>query len=98
MILFVLKYFSNDLKRLGLYEAVRATCYGIEVSVPNFYALFKLYCPSSGTFFAPVDELGLTLHDMWEVSNLPIGFLPYEEYFSCPAELEQLGTQDPTLF
>jgi len=37
-----------------------------------------------------VGELGMALHEMWEVSALPMGSLPYEEYFSCEAELALL--------
>ena len=62
--LYVLAHFEEDLERLGLYEAVRATCYGIQMSVANFYAIFELYCPATGTFFTPVGELGMTLHEM----------------------------------
>ena len=40
LILYVLTHFEEDLERLGLYEAVRATCYGIQMSVENFYAIF----------------------------------------------------------
>jgi len=29
-------HFEEELERLGLYEAVRATCYGIQMSVANF--------------------------------------------------------------
>jgi len=88
--LYVLAHFEEDLERLGLYEAVRATCYGIQMSVVNFYAIFELYCPGIGTFFTPVGELGMGLHEMWEVSALLMGFLPYEEYFPCEAELALL--------
>jgi len=35
---------------------------------------------------------------MWEVSKLPIGFLPCKEYFPCNEELEQLMTQDAALY
>ena len=62
--LYVLAHFEKDLERLGLYEAVRATCYGIQMSVANFYAIFELYCPAIGTFFTPVGELGMALHEM----------------------------------
>ena len=89
--LYVLEHFFVN-------EAVRATCYGIEVGVPNFYALLELYCSSFGTFFTPVGELGQDLHEMWGVLKLPMGFPPYEEYFPCTAELEQLKTQDQALF
>jgi len=35
---------------------------------------------------------------MWEVSNLPISSLLYEEYFPCAEELKQLKKEDPALF
>ena len=40
--LYFLEHFDKDLKRLRLDKAVRATCYEIEVSVPNFYAIFEV--------------------------------------------------------
>ena len=79
--LYVLAHFREDLERLRLREAVRATYYGIQINVTNFYAIFELYCPATGTFFTPVGELGMALHEMWEVSALPMGSLPYEKYF-----------------
>jgi len=96
--LYVLAHFVEDLERLGLYEAVRATCYGIQMSVANFYAIFELYCPAIGTLFTPVGELGMALHEMWEVSVLPLGPLPYEEYFPCEAELALLEKHELALF
>ena len=68
--LYVLAHFKEDLERLGLRETVRATCYGIQMSIANFYAIFELYCLVTGTFFTPVGEVGITLHEMWEVSTL----------------------------
>jgi len=76
--------------RLGLHETIRATCHGIEISVPNFYAIFELYCPALGTFFTPVDDLRLALHEIWEISNLSMGSMPYDEYFPCTMELQQM--------
>ena len=60
--LYILAHFEEDLERLGLYEAIRTTCYGIQMSVANFYAIFELYCLATGTFFTPVGELGMALH------------------------------------
>ena len=84
--LYVLEYFKAELMKIGLHETVRATCHGIEITVPNFFTIFELYCPASRTF--PVDELGLALHEMWEISNLPMSSMPYEEYFPYTMELE----------
>ena len=98
MTLYVLAHFGEDLERLRLYEAVRATWYGIQMSVANFYAIFELYCPAIGTFFTPVGELGMALHEMWEVFTLSMGSLPYEEYFPCKTELTTLEKQEPALF
>ena len=60
------------------------------MSVVNFYAIFELYYPAIGTFFTPIGKLGMALHEMWEVSALPLGSLLYEEYFPCEAELALL--------
>ena len=75
-----------------MYEVVRVTCYRMKVSVPNFYVDLEIYCLSTGTFFTPVEELGLALHEMWEVSKLSMGHLPFEEYFPYPRELQQLSS------
>ena len=48
--LYVLAHFEEDLESQGLREAIRATCYGIQMSVANFYAIFELCCPATGTF------------------------------------------------
>ena len=48
MTIYVLAHFEEDLERLGLYEAVRATCYGIQMSIANFDAIFELYCQLQG--------------------------------------------------
>ena len=90
--------FNKNLKSLGLHEAVRKTYYGIEVSMPNFYAIFELYCLTLRTFLTPINELLLALHEIWEVSNLPTGSLLCEEYISCVVELEELKKEDPALF
>ena len=34
---------------------------------------------------------------MWEVSDLPLGSLLYEEYFPCEAELALVEKQEPAL-
>ena len=96
--LYVLEHFEVELMRIRLHEAVRATCHGIKISVPNFFAIFELYCPDLGTFFTPVGELGLALHKMWEISNLLMGSMPYEEYFPCIMELEQMEKDGPKMF
>ena len=64
MTLYILAYFGENLKRLGLREVVWAACYGIQMSVANFYAILELYCLATGGFFTPVGELGMALHEM----------------------------------
>jgi len=58
----------------------------------------EMYCLVSGTFFTPVGELGMALHEMWEVSNLSMGSKPYEEYFPCVEELAQLDNDKPAIY
>ena len=91
-------YFGEDLEILRLRKAIKAICYGILMSVINFYAIFELYCPVIGTLFTPVDELRMALHEMWEVSALPMGSLPYEAYLPCESELALLEKHEPALF
>jgi len=40
----------------------------------------------------------MALHEMWEIFALPVGSLPYEEYFPCEAELTLLEKHEPALF
>ena len=58
--LYVLGVFADDLMRLDLYEAVRATCFRISINIPTFYAILEMYCPDA----TPVGELGMVLHEM----------------------------------
>ena len=59
-----LEHFDADLKKFGLCEAVRATCYATEISMPNCFAIFELYYPASTMFFILIGELRLAQHDM----------------------------------
>jgi len=70
----------------------------MDISVPNFFAVLERYNPHSGTFFTPVGEMRLALHELWEVSKLPMGDLPYEEYFPGDQELRQLARDEPELY
>ena len=54
--LYILVHFGEDQERLRLHEAIRATCNDIQMSVANFYAIFELYYPATGTFFIPVGK------------------------------------------
>ena len=94
--MYVLDFFEDDLKELGLHKADKATCFGIKNK--NFFVILELYCPAAGTFFMPVGELRMALHEMWEVLNLPMGSVPYEEYFPCVDELKQFRKRIPALF
>ena len=62
--MYVLEVFAVDLKWLGLYVAIRATCFSINIRVPTFYAILEMYCPASGMFFTPIGELVMALHEI----------------------------------
>ena len=64
----------------------------------NFFAIFELYCPALETFFTLVDELRLALHNMWEISNLPMGLMPYKEYSPLTMAPEQMEKDDSEIF
>ena len=57
-----------------------------------------MYCPASGIFFTPVNKLGMVIHEIWKVSNLPISSMPYEEYFPCVEELTQMEKDKPVMY
>ena len=51
------------------------------------------HAPSS-----PLGEMGLALHEMYEVSGLVIGDAPYEEYVLTSEELHLLRKEDPQVY
>jgi len=66
---FALAEFEDLLLQIGLYRAVRTVHYGIPQSIQHFYAILKWYNPETCTFFTPIGEMGLALHEMYEVSG-----------------------------
>jgi len=59
--LYVLEFFEDDLKQLGLYDAIRATCFRIEISIPTIYTIFELYCLAFGMFLLAQRPFSLVL-------------------------------------
>ena len=56
------------------------------------------YNPWTCTFFTPVGEMGLALHQLYKVSGLVIGDAPYEEYIMTTEELHLLKKDDPQVY
>jgi len=54
--------------------------YGLLQSSYHFYGILERYNPLTGTFFTLVGEMGLVLHELYEISELVIGDALYEEY------------------
>ena len=54
---FVLDKFESVLKRFELYNAVWAMRHGMNINIPNFYAIFERYFPHTGTFSTPVGDM-----------------------------------------
>lgn len=65
---------------IELYCIIRTVQYGIPTSRFHFFYLLKLYNPNINTFFTPLGELGLALHEIFEVLRLPIEKISYKEY------------------
>ncbi|ONK66765.1 uncharacterized protein A4U43_C06F11710 [Asparagus officinalis] len=95
---YILDRFGEDLKAGGLYAAVRATTYGLTMSVPHFLALLELYNPNANTFLTKHGELGLALHEMYKISSLPMRNMIYQEYFPSNKELQQLKSRTPNRY
>lgn len=60
----------------------------------QLFVLLELYSPATGILFTVDGEIELALHEMWQVSGLLIGDVPYEEYFSDSEELKILSLRD----
>ena len=60
--------------------------------------MLELYNPESSTFFTQSGELGLALHEMYEVFGLPMGEIPYEEYILSIEELHVLKKETPQVY
>ena len=69
MVGFVLAEFDDLLLQARLYGAMRPIQYGILQSIQHFYAILKWYNPETCTFYTPIGEMGLALHEMYEVSG-----------------------------
>jgi len=98
MVGFVLTELGDLLKQVGLYHAVRAVQYGLPQSSHHFYSVLERYNSLTGTFFTPVREMKLALHELYEISGLVIGDLPYEEYVPTIEELYLLKKEDPQVY
>jgi len=95
MVGFTLAEFEDLLLQAGLYVAIRAVQYGILQSTQYIYAILERYNPETCTFFTSIGEIGLALHEMYEVSGLMIGDAPYEEYVPSTEEQYMLKKSDP---
>ena len=83
---------------MGLYHSVRAIQYGLLQSSYNFYGVLEHCNPLTGTFFTPAGEIGLTLHELYEVSGRVMGDVSYEEYVPTSEELHLLRKEDPQVY
>ena len=98
MVGFVLTDLGDLLEHVGLRSAVRAVQWGIPRSSHNFFGILERYNPLTGTFFTPVGEMGLALHELHEVSGLATGDSPYEEYVPTTEELNLLKKGSPEVY
>jgi len=98
MIGFALPEFEDLLLQAGLYGAMRAVQYGIPQSTQLFYAILEWYNPETCTFFTPIGEMGLALHEMYEVLGLVIGDALYEEYVPSTKKLHLLKKSNPLVY
>jgi len=98
MVSFVLRELEEPLLQCGLYPAVRVVCYGIIPSHYNFFDILEKYNLDTCTFFTPVGEMGFALHEMFEVTGLYMGDLPYEEYIPSTEKLHLLKRDAPQVY
>ena len=80
MVGFVLEDLKDELLQTSLYTAVQAVQYVIPHSSHHFFVMLERFNSETCTFFTPVVEMGLALHEMYEVSGLVMRDISYEEY------------------
>jgi len=98
MVGFVLVELGALLQQVGLYHSIRAVQYGLPQSSHIFYDILEYYNPLTGIFFTPAGEMGLALHELYEVSGLVMGDASYEEYVPTSEELYLLRKEDPQVY
>ena len=60
--------------------------------------MLECYNPEMCTFFTPVREKWLALHEMYKVSELVMGDIPYEEYVSSAEKLQLMVDSAPLVY
>ena len=60
--------------------------------------MMERYNPETCMFFTPVWEMRLALHEMYKVSGLVMGDIPYEEYVPSAEELHLMEDSAPLVY
>jgi len=94
----VLLEHSSALRSLDLFTPIRAVRFGLKSNPLQFFSILELYNSDSCTFFTPDGELGMAMHEMHEVSGLPKGEVPYEEFIPGSSELKRLQSEHPVIY
>jgi len=95
MVSFILKELKDLLLQCSLYHTVRAVQFGIALSHYHFFCNAREVQSGLLHFLHPVREMWFALHEMYEVSRLPIGELPQEEYILGMEELHLIKKDAP---
>ena len=67
MVGFILEDLKDELLQTDLYTAIRAVQYVIPPSSHHFFSMLERYNPETCMLFTLVGEMGLALHEMYEV-------------------------------
>jgi len=90
--MYVLEVFADDLMRLGLYEAIKATCFGNNISIPTFYAILEMYYPVLGHSLHQSANWRCAPRDVGSI-KLPNGFLTIGGVFSVCRRASTAGEE-----
>ena len=60
--------------------------------------MLERYNLETCTFFSPVGEMRFALYEMYEVSGLVMGNIPYEEYVPLAEELHLMEESAPLAY
>lgn len=64
----------------------------------HLFSLLEMYNFKTGSFFIPIGELGLTLHEIFKVLALSMGDVLYEEYIPTTEELNMLKAKNVHIY
>lgn len=95
---FVETELSGPLQSTHLAMGIKAVTYGVCQCLHAFYEMLEWFNSDSSTFYTPIGELDMVLHEMYAVFRLPWGEVPNMECYLPHKELTALKKDHPVMY